>query len=320
MLVQNPPSVPTLLVATLICRLRNTNLIIDWHNFGYTILALKLGPKHPLVRISKQYEFLIARLAHTHLTVTSAMARILHSKLDTPTTKARILTLHDRPAPHFKPLDQHSRLAFLQRYNTLADHYTTLCTQQTRLLVSSTSWTPDEDFSLLLEALVTYSARTSTHPRFPELIVVITGKGPLKQHYLEKIGELRRQDKLDQVHIYTDFLSFADYASLLGASDLGISLHTSSSGVDLPMKVVDMFGAGLPVLGVEFQAWSELVQEGVTGYGFADAEGLAGQLVRLFDPGCKELGSLREGANKESERRWEGEWDGVLGGLFGFVE
>lgn len=317
MLVQNPPSIPTLIVAGLVCYLRGTKLVIDWHNFGYSILALKLGDRHPLVRISYHYEFLCARLAFAHLCVTDAMAKILHTKL---TRHPPILTLHDRPASHFQPLSTHDRLAFLQRYTTLADHYTTLSTSQTRLLVSSTSWTPDEDFSLLLSALVQYSSSAAPHPRMPELIVVITGKGPLRPHYLSQIADLRARDKLDQVHVYTDFLSFSDYASLLGAADLGISLHTSSSGVDLPMKVVDMFGAGLPVLGVRFEAWGELVKEGVNGMGFGSAEELAGQMLKLFEPGDKELKKLKNGAVVESERRWEGEWDGVAGRLFGFVE
>ena len=143
-------------------------------------------------------------------------------------------------------------------------------------------------------------------------MVVITGKGPLKHHYLARIGELKRQDALEQIHIHTDWLSFDDYALLLGSADLGISLHTSSSGVDLPMKVVDMFGAGLPVLGwSKFAAWPELVHEGVNGRGFGSAEEMAHALLELFRPDIHGLGKLKEGAMKESERRWDQEWDMV---------
>lgn len=53
MLVQDPPSIPTLLIAQIMCFLRNTRLIIDWHNLGYTVLALKLGERHVLVKMAE---------------------------------------------------------------------------------------------------------------------------------------------------------------------------------------------------------------------------------------------------------------------------
>lgn len=291
---------------------------MDWHNFGYSILALKLGSDHPMVQISKQYEKVFAKAAHANFTVTDAMAKVLRTDF---VPSAPILTLHDRPANLYQPLTEAQRMSFLTRYPTLAEHFNSIVEQKTRLIVSSTSWTADEDFGVLLEALCSYSASaTSSHPQLPELAVVITGKGPQKQHYLDKIQELYRGDALEMVHIYTDWLSYADYAQLLGSADLGVSLHTSSSGVDLPMKVVDMFGTGLPVAGwSRFAAWPELVTEGVNGRGFSSAEGLADTLRDLFDPDSKQLERLSKGARLESNRRWSDEWDPIAGRLFGLV-
>ena len=57
---KNPPSIPVLAVlviarAALRLRGRRTRLVIDWHNFGYTILQLSFTPTHPIVRLAKMY-------------------------------------------------------------------------------------------------------------------------------------------------------------------------------------------------------------------------------------------------------------------------
>lgn len=118
------------------------------------------------------------------------------------------------------------------------------------LLISSTSWTPDEDFGILLEALDAYETKAVDDPgHYPRLVCVITGKGPQKDHYKMLIHQRTWQ----KVVVITPWLENSDYPKLLAAGDLGVCLHYSSSGLDLPMKVVDMFGSGLPVCAIKFK-------------------------------------------------------------------
>jgi beta-1,4-mannosyltransferase len=319
LLVQNPPSIPTLFIAFIVCFLRNIHLIIDWHNYGWTILAGTRGPQHPFVKISKFYEARLGSWVPTaSFTVTDAMAKQLREK--PYNVKSPIFTLHDRPAAIFQPIsDSTRRRAFLGRIPETMEHSDAIMDGKTRLLVSSTSWTPDEDFNLLLEALCEYSTSSQS---LPPILAIITGKGPQKQMYLDRIASLKKQSKLKNVSISTAWLSTEDYATLLACADLGVCLHMSSSGVDLPMKVVDMFGAGLPVVGYgNYASWGELVQEGVNGCGFVTSDDLVRTLERLFgDVSSKELATLRKGAVKEGSRRWDDEWNGVAGRLLGLCE
>ncbi|KAK7512731.1 putative beta-1,4-mannosyltransferase [Phyllosticta citriasiana] len=314
-LVQNPPSIPTLLVARVACILRNTAFCIDWHNFGHSILALKLGQSHPLVLISHFYEYAVTKNAPINFTVTAAMARVLREKHG----RTGVIPLYDRPPAHFKPCAsaaarREGLLSLARQQNWLIDFASST---PPKIIVSSTSWTPDEDFSLLLNALSSYSTSAQT-TSLPPVIAIITGKGPQKELYLDKIANMEKDGQLTHVRILTAWLSIEDYARLLSYADLGVSLHTSSSGVDLPMKVVDMFGAGLPVAGWDrFEAWSELVQEGINGRGFGSAEALGELLVELLSDDGKQLQRLRKGAEKETQRRWDEEWEEKAGRVFG---
>lgn len=52
---QNPPAIPTLFIAQLCRWLLSCKLVIDWHNFGYSLMALNLGgeDKSMIVRLAK---------------------------------------------------------------------------------------------------------------------------------------------------------------------------------------------------------------------------------------------------------------------------
>jgi len=97
-----------------------------------------------------------------------------------------------------------------------------LRTDRPALLVSSTSWTPDEDFSILLEALGLYEKRTiqlassqsTSHERLPKLLVILTGKGPLKEKYMKEVGKLQKSWK--SVRCISLWLEAEDYPILLG--------------------------------------------------------------------------------------------------------
>ena len=73
MLVQNPPAIPTLLICLIAARIRSSKLVIDWHNFSYSMLALRLGEERLMVRMVRALEMALGRRADAHLCVSRAM-------------------------------------------------------------------------------------------------------------------------------------------------------------------------------------------------------------------------------------------------------
>ena len=209
--------------------------------------------------------------------------------------------LHDRPPAHFRrstPMEQHDLFKRLEPifHPPMPKSFTgqssdaTMFTDASRkngpalrsdrpaLLVSSTSWTADEDFSPLLTALDEYQARRDAKETLPRLMVIITGKGAMRAAFERQVA-LREGSKWKDICVRCVFLAARDYPTMLGCADLGISVHSSSSGRDLPMKVVDMFGCGTPVLAKGFPAIGELVQDGKNGRIWNTAEELASQMI-----------------------------------------
>jgi len=122
-LLQNPPAIPTLAVATLVCALRGSRLVIDWHNFGYTVLRVSMLARRGqptsgrlgaggrlLIGVAEAFERICCRGATAHLCVSEAMARELRDNW-----RVRATVLYDRPSAAFSPLDLKSRHLVLCR-------------------------------------------------------------------------------------------------------------------------------------------------------------------------------------------------------------
>lgn len=164
---------------------------------------------------------------------------------DRPNEKYLILSEAERRKVCLSTMDAIMMLIFLLKERERFFNRFNIQDRNAVLFVSSTSWTPDEDFSVLLEAISMSdrALKVSRADKPRRVVFFITGKGPLRKQFELKLRELQ----LQFFEVVTVWLETETYPKLLAASDLGISLHTSSSGVDLPMKIVDMLGSGLPV-------------------------------------------------------------------------
>ncbi|XP_054951328.1 putative glycosyltransferase ALG1L2 isoform X3 [Pan paniscus] len=100
------------------------------------------------------------------------------------------------------------------------------------------------------------------------------GKGPLREYY----SRLIHQKHFQHIQVCTPWLEGRGLPPLLGLVDLGVCLDTSSSGLDLPMKVVDMFRCCLPACAVNFKCLHELLKHEENSLVFEDSEELAAQL------------------------------------------
>ena len=147
-LVQNPPSIPPLLVAFIFCQLTESKFVIDWHNYGFSIMKIQKA-NSIIVRIAEIYEHIIARLSDANFTVTEAMRKeiLLWGARDTH-------VLYDKPHPRFSRLSESDRTEFLERISEEIPELEKVVEKRVPLLLSSTSWTEDEDFSILLKALL----------------------------------------------------------------------------------------------------------------------------------------------------------------------
>ncbi|OLL23159.1 Chitobiosyldiphosphodolichol beta-mannosyltransferase [Neolecta irregularis DAH-3] len=293
--IQNPPALPTLIAGYAASRLTNATFIIDWHNLAYSILRLKLPAFHPFVIASTYYERILGRLCDISFCVTHKMNNFLRQEFG---ITSPIYTLHDRPASQFSPLSVEQKLIYRKLFKETQN-----VEPGTRILISSTSYTPDEDFSILLDALKIYDL----NPGCPKVLVLITGKGPLKEYYRNLVSKIPWR----KVQIEMPWLESEDYPRVLACCDLAVCLHTSSSGLDLPMKILDFFGSGIP--GSIDSSIDELIKDGVNGRIFSDAKELAA--LELMSDDCK-LVQMREDVISGEKKSWDKAWTDIAQPIF----
>lgn len=263
-LVQNPPAFPTLAAGRIAARLTGARLIVDWHNYGFSMLALRARGR--VIAWAERYEGRMARHAAAHFCVSRAMREDLRRHFGIEAE-----TVYDRPL----------RILPKQQKPVGGD----------LIVVCPAGWTADEDMEMLVDALELMEPQ-------PGMEIHLTGDGPTREELMPRIEKLR----LRGWRIHTGFLAEPEYRELLARADIGISMHRSSSGLDLAMKVVDLQEAGVPVLALNYGgSLPEQITEGETSWLFCSVESLA-----------KLLGRLRENPPRLTEiivtTTWPEEW------------
>jgi beta-1,4-mannosyltransferase len=92
------------------------------------------------------------------------------------------------------------------------------------LMITSTSWTPDEDFSMLLEALGEYESNARAQAQkgsnskelLPKVVMFVTGKGPLREKYMRELQRIKKEKDWQWVRCISLWLEPDDYPRLLG--------------------------------------------------------------------------------------------------------
>jgi beta-1,4-mannosyltransferase len=237
-IIQNPPCLPAVIISIFLSLFYSTKVVIDWHNLGFKMLEEKYGRETLLSNISKWLEFFISHHCYAHICVSNSMKSWLQDKFF-----LHPIVVYDRPFKIFESssteLDRKHNLLVKYQFNdqilfphlvandsSLPLNHATISTDiiennvvnrkdGAHILVSSTSWTADEDFDMLLDSMILLnlrlfnirqkiisSSKESDPKLWPQRIVLfITGKGELKNAFIEKVKKLESENALDYVAI-----------------------------------------------------------------------------------------------------------------------
>jgi beta-1,4-mannosyltransferase len=264
---------------------------------------VKVGERHRAVKAIARSERRWAKRASAHVTVSRALAEWLAREY-----RVKATVIYDRPGDAFTRPSAAEASALWDKISRDAN----LGSTRLPIAVCPTSWTPDEDFDLLLEALERAERHLSrANPASgPQLVVLLTGRGALRESFEARAA--RRTFKA--IILRTVWLEPADYPTLIGMADLGLCLHQSSSGLDLPMKLADIRGAGVPAAVYDYApVVGEVMTTGHEGVTFRDPGDLANLLVSVAAgaPSSSDspLGRSRAWLMQHPAERWSAQWD-----------
>ncbi len=305
-LMQNPPGFPVLMVLGLAGR-RGTWRILDWHNFGDSLLALRRTPRRHAAGLYRWCERRLARMADEHWAVSAALAGKL--------VGVRAVVVHDRPSRIFRAAasrtDANStggengepanhREAWWHRVLPHLPPPAAPC-----WVVAPSSWGPDEDTDAMLRVAEAWRKNTASWGHAPHVAIIASGQGPMQGEFARAAAAFNA----GPVTLHTAWVPASEYPALLAQADAGLCLHRSSSGVDLPMKLADFRGAGRKALVMDYgPVLTEVFRPGTDGWTFRDDTELASSLRKLALMTADELT-----VPLAAEDTWEDEWNRQLG-------
>jgi beta-1,4-mannosyltransferase len=291
-LVGNPPAVPALGVCWLAARLRGARLVIDWQDLSHRRAAAQLGESHRLVRSIARSERRWARRAQGHVAATHALADWLRREYGVQAT-----VLHDRP---------------MQSTSTPAMSPQSFSEPGVPLAVCPTNWGADEDFDLLLEALERADRHLRKGSKPGRLTVLLTGAGELRGAFEARLA--RRQFTHIAVRIAEETAHDA-----IQKADVGLCLHQSASGLDLPIVLSDLRAAGVPACAYDYApVLTEVLTNGHEGVRFGEPGELMALLVTVATGDASDSSAIAKSrawlAANPSER-WEDQWSKAMAPL-----
>jgi beta-1,4-mannosyltransferase len=102
---------------------------------------------------------------------------------------------------------------------------------------------------------------------------------------------------------------------LVGMADAGLCLHQSSSGLDLPMKLADFRGVGVPVCAYDYApVLNEAITPGHEGITFRDPGELSAVLVALASgelTSVPKFAAARSWLAANPAERWNDQWQRI---------